>query len=364
MTPELAAPHNGAADAPLAGLIVAEVSGELTAYAGRLLHDLGAEVVLIDARGDSPEDVFLHHGKKISSEAAEVIARADVVLYTAGADVAISGELRDDIASAVARGAIATAFTPFGTTGPAADWVSTDLIRLAAGGLLWLGGYPEAGPVAPYGNQSARAVSTYGVVATLLALTQRDQTGEGREIEVSAQEVMTQALETALPDFELTGRVKTRLGDEPPEAGTGIYPCLDGYVSMVAGRLGTAEAWSRLREWLVEVGVPGANDLWEPPWETLQHRQLPESRAFFGELFRAFTATRTKAELYEEAQRRSIALAPVNTPEDVIKDPQLVARGFLTPADGALVPSPPYRFSQLAPPEDALASAAAAEVAL
>jgi benzylsuccinate CoA-transferase BbsE subunit len=276
----------------------------------------------------------------VAADAGDLLAAADVVLYTGGAD--------GIAAPSVGARTIAVAFTAFGTTGPAADWVSTDLIRLAAGGLLWLGGYPDAGPVAPYGDQSARAVSTYGVVATLLALTERDATGRGCTLEISAQEVITQALETALPDFELTGRVRTRLGAEAPEAGSGLYPCRDGWVSMIAGRIGTTEAWRRLREWLVEAGEPGANDLWEAPWETLEYRQRPEARARFAEIFRSFASTRTKQELYEEAQRRSIALAPVNSPEDVIADPQLVARSFMTERDGALVPSPPYRLSPLA----------------
>jgi benzylsuccinate CoA-transferase BbsE subunit len=341
MTPELTAPSHDAPDAPLAGLSVVELAGELTGYAGRLLYDLGADVTLVGTVDDTPESRFLHHGKHASADAADLLATADVVLYTGGAD--------GIPAPPVGPRTVAVALTPFGTTGPAADWASTDLIRLASGGLLWLGGYPEIGPVAPYGNQSALAVSTYGVVATMLALIDRDGSGRGCTVEISAQEVMIQALETALPDFELTGRVRTRLGSEPPEAGSGVYPCRDGWVSMIAGRIGTAEAWRRLREWLVAAGEPGATDLWEAPWETLEYRQQPDARARFAELFRSFAATRTKQELYEEAQRRSIALAPVNSPEDVIADPQLAARSFMAEADGALYPRPPYRFSPLTP---------------
>lgn len=352
--PELRPPSHGAPDAPLAELLVVEFASELTGYAGRLLNDLGADVVLVGAKDDSPESRFLHHGKCVVTDAGELLASADVVLHTGGAD-GIS-------APAAAARTISVAFTPFGTTGPAANWSSTDLVRLASGGLLWLGGYPEVGPVAPYGNQSALAVSTYGVVATLLALIERDSTGAGCTLEISAQEVITQALETALPDYELTGHVRTRLGAEAPEAGSGIYACKDGYVSMIAGRVGTADAWRRLREWLVEAGEPGATDLWEAPWETFDYRQRAVARARFGEIFRSFASTRTKHELYEEAQRRSIALAPVNTPADVIADSQLVARSFMVEADGDLVPSPPYRFSPLAPAE-LEETAAALEVA-
>ena len=38
--------------------------------------------------------------------------------------------------------------------------------------------------------------------------------------------------------------MRRRAGDTPREAGTGIFACADGYVSMVAGRLGTAAAWT------------------------------------------------------------------------------------------------------------------------
>jgi benzylsuccinate CoA-transferase BbsE subunit len=345
-----------APDAPLAGVVVVELAGELTGYAGRLLDDLGADVTLVgDADASSPEHVFLHHGKRVVDIPDGLLASADVVLYTGGADGMTAPTVGDQT--------IAVSLTPFGATGPAAGWSSTDLVRLAAGGLLWLGGYPDAGPVAPFGDQSALAVSTYAVVAILLALMERDRSGRGATLDVSAQEVITQALETALPDFELTGRVRMRAGDEPQEAGTGVYPCANGYVSMVAGRIGTIEAWRRLREWLVEAGEPGANDLWESVWETLEYRQRPDARARFGEIFRSFASTRTKQELYVEAQRRSIALAPVNTPEEVIADAQLVARNFMRAVSGAVVPSPPYRFSPLSPLADAAQPTPHAEMA-
>jgi len=124
-------------------------------------------------------------------------------------------------------------------------------------GCCWLGGYPDAEPVAPFGGQSTIATAIYGAVAVLLALIAREADGEGETIEVSSQEVITQALETSIPEFELLGKVRRRLGDVPREAGTGVFACADGFVSMVAGRLGTAGAWKRLMEWLQQEGVRG-----------------------------------------------------------------------------------------------------------
>jgi benzylsuccinate CoA-transferase BbsE subunit len=330
----------------LAGVSVLEVAGELGGYTGRLLADLGAEVTRIRLAPDTETEAerrFLHHGKleADASQLAELVASSDVVLQTGGADAPSAPELSPDAVRAANPRAVHAVLTPFGLDGPCADCVSTDLIRLAAGGLLWLGGYPDAEPVAPYGGQSTVATGIFGAVGIMLALIEAESTGRGTLVEVSAQEVLTQALETALPEYELTGKVRGRAGGEPREAGTGVYPCADGFVSMVAGRLGTAEAWTRLREWLVEEGVPGAQELWNDGWDELAHRQRPESVARFSEIFWAFAGSRPKRELYAEAQRRSIALAPVNTPAEVLADPQLASRGFFR--DGVL--APPYRFS-------------------
>lgn len=354
-------------DAPLRGVTVLEVADEFTGYAGRLLADLGADVVLLHLSpapapdGFDPAAWFLHRDKRevaVDCSApegrdalAELVSKADVILCPRPD----TPELDPEAVRQRNPRAIQTILTPFGIAGPAADTPSTDLVRLAAGGLLWLGGYPDAEPVAPYGAQSTVATAIYGAVASLLALLARETTGEGDTIEVSSQEVLTQALETSIPEFELLGTVRRRLGDLPREAGTGVFPCADGFVSMVAGRLGTAGAWKRLIEWLQEEGTPDAEELAGDGWDTLPHRQRPESIARFSAIFGAFAATRTKAELYHEAQQRSIAFAPVNDLDDLLADRQLAARGFfrdtVDPRTGtaARVPAPPFRLSPPSP---------------
>jgi benzylsuccinate CoA-transferase BbsE subunit len=362
--PELPPLDRLADDAPLHDVAVLEIDGEFSGYAGRLLVDLGASVVRVQvgaatAGGFDAAAAFLHRDKQnVVYEGAEqlqkLISEADVIVQSGGADAQIVPELDPTEVRARNSRAVHLILTPFGLDGPAAEYVSTDLVRLAAGGLLWLGGYPDTEPVAPFGDQSTAATAIFGVVAVLLALIERDTTGEGRTVDVSAQEVVTQALETSIPEFELTGNVRRRLGDAPREAGTGVYRCADGFVSMVAGRLGTAEAWKRLQEWLVEEGTPGAEELAGEGWDELSFRQRPESILRFSEIFEAFAARHSKAALYQEAQRRSIALAPVYDLPDVLSDPQLAARGFFREAvdtvDGRplVVPAPPYRLGELA----------------
>jgi benzylsuccinate CoA-transferase BbsE subunit len=354
-------------DAPLRGISVLELEGEFSGYAGRLLADLGATVVQLHlsaaaGRNTDAPAMFLQRGKDhVTYESPEqlrrLVSQADVVVQSGGADaVSVAGPDGGLVRLWNAR-AVHLLLTPFGLDGPAAAYASTDLVRLAAGGLLWLGGYPDTEPVAPFGDQSTVSTALFGVVAVLLALIERDGTGEGCTIDVSAQEVMTQALETSIPEFELAGRVRHRLGDGPPEAGTGVYCCADGFVSMVAGRLGTAEAWKRLQEWLVEEGTPGAGELAGEGWDELSFRQRPESIVRFSEIFEAFSVKHTKDDLYQEAQLRSIALAPVYNLSEVLNDPQLASRGFFRTVDdiehgtSLVVPAPPYRFGELAASE-------------
>jgi benzylsuccinate CoA-transferase BbsE subunit len=363
---------------PLASIRVVDATDELGAYAGRLLADLGADVIRIeppdgdplrrrDPRVDTqagPESAFgwfVNLNKRsvtldltdpdARSVFLALVSTADILLETwapgedasLGLDAAALAEARPDL--------IRVSITPFGSNGPWSGRVGSDLTTLASGGLLALGGYPDAEPVAVYGGQGLLAASIFGAVAAVLGLVGRQQDARGRRFDVSAQEAVAGALEDAIPQYDLTGRVRRRVGDQPREAGSGTYACVDGYVTMVAGRLGTAKAWLALTAWLVEEGVDGAEELREERWQDFPYRQRPEAIERFREIFERFTAGRTKTELYLEAQRRSIALAPVNDVADLFESPQLAARGFfrtVVPAElgrELRVPGRPYRLA-------------------
>jgi benzylsuccinate CoA-transferase BbsE subunit len=242
--------------------------------------------------------------------------------------------------------------TAFGRDRPREPVADDDLTVLAAGGLLNLGGYPDSAPLAAYGGQSRNAASLFAAVAALVVLLERETTGRGRWVDVSAQECVAQALEDSVVAYEMTGRVRRRRGSDAAEAGTGMYPCADGLVSMVAGRVGTARAWQALVAWLVESRADGADALRSDAWSDLSFRQTPAAIATFAAVFGDFARTRTRLELYQEAQGRGIALSPVNDIAGVLADPQLRARGFwvdvIDPETGRdlTFPGPPYRLSR------------------
>src|ERR1700730_17991726 len=353
--------------AALAGVRVLDLADNAVAYASRLLADLGAEVIRIEPpHRNAIEDeamrcanAFWNANKKsitLDLQCADgrrlfgdLVAKSDVVIETFAPGTLSAWGIGYETMKNRNPGIILISVTPYGQTGPCAQFRATDLTLLAAGGLLSLGGYPEIGPVAVAGEQGYLAAAIFGAVATLKALLEREGTNHGQWLDVSGQECIAFALEDAIPEWYLSGRIRRRTGDQAREAGTGVYPCRDGYISMVAGRLGTAKAFKTLVQWIAQSGTPGGDALLDERWHDFKFRQSPEGIAGFAEVFGAFCATRSKQELYREGQARQIAIAPVNSVADLVDDPQLRANGyFRTLHDDALdrdvtMPGPPYR---------------------
>jgi benzylsuccinate CoA-transferase BbsE subunit len=365
--------------AALAGIRVLDLADNAVAYASRLLADLGAEVIRIEpphgsalrraaplaATGHGMEScahAFWNANKKsITLDLGcadgrrlfgDLVAKSDVVIETFAPGTLAAWGIDYEAMQRRNPGIILVSVTPYGQTGPCAKFHATDLTLLAAGGLLSLGGYPETGPVAVAGEQGFLAAAIFGAVATLKALLERDGTNHGQWLDVSGQECIAFALEDAIPEWYLSGTIRRRTGDQAREAGTGVYPCQDGHISMVAGRLGTAKAFKTLVQWIAESGTQGGKELLDERWQDFKFRQSPQGIARFAEIFGAFCARRSKQELYREGQAKQIAIAPVNTVADIVDDPQLRANGYFGSLhDEALdrdviLPGPPYRLGR------------------
>ena len=360
----------------LSGIRVLDLTANHAAYAGRLLADLGAEVIRVEPPDGSPvrqlaphrvvgggeveslAHMFLNAGKR--SVTLDLGVEADRQLFmtlSASSDIVVhtvSGVMPAEFSAADLRAAnprlIVASISPFGLTGPYAGYAGSELTMLAAGGLLSLGGYTDSEPLGIQGQQAQLGSGIFAAAAVLAALYDREQTGQGAWIDISGQECVAFALEDAVPEWYIANRVRRRLGDGAREAGTGVHPCKDGYISVVAGRLGTAKAFVTLTQWIAESDVPGGASLLDPQWQDFRFRQSPEGVAQFAAIFGVFCNSRSKQELYREGQIRQIAIAPVNTMADLFNDVQLAANGYFQNPGGendkTLFPGAPYRLSR------------------
>lgn len=229
---------------------------------------------------------------------------------------------------------VMTSITPFGQSGPYRDYQASDIVAMAMGGIMHLCGDPDRPPVRISFPQSYLLAGAQAAGGTMIAHYHREVTGEGQQVDVSIVESVILLLFQARPYWDLNRVVIQRAG--PSRGGVSqkttvrlIWPCKDGEVFNYfwGGKFG-ATSNRGLVELMEQDGLDVAS-LKKKDWEAWDRAQasqeeLDEIAQPAAELFRAHT----KAELYEEALKRKIWLYPVYTTKEIVSDPQLSARGF------------------------------------
>jgi benzylsuccinate CoA-transferase BbsE subunit len=375
-------PVTGDAPSALSGIRVLDLSGLAGQYCGKQFADLGADVILIEPVDGSPvrregpflddrahaefslQFAYFNAGKRGVAIDLDQPEGQDIVRQLAkDADLIIESEKPGlmerrgfSFESLVASNPklVMTSITPFGQTGPYASYEAEDIVALALGGLLYLGGYPDTPPIAAYGNQAYLAAAQFASVASMMALLAADEgaAGTGRHIDVSIQECVTMGLETAIQYYDLEKTVRKRASGEQIMAGVGVFTCADGQIYLMAGGIASTRFWANLVDWLVDEGVEDARQLLEPVWESHDYLSTPEAKTIFRALFAPFAEKHTKAYLYQTGQSRRIPICPIHTPWDILNSRQLEYRSFFvsqkhTPSGRTLtVPGAPYQLRE------------------
>jgi benzylsuccinate CoA-transferase BbsE subunit len=373
-------PHSTRA---LEGIRVLEIANAASQYCGKMFAELGADVILIEPPGgastrgrapfvrgmeggDNPvrslSFTYFNTSKRgITLDLETDAGRARFLELAAGADVVIEGEKPGylnrigcgfDALSAANSALVLTSITPFGQTGPYCQHEAEDLIALATGGFLYLGGYPDSPPIGAYGNQAEAGGSMFGAVATMIALTHAETSGQGEHVDVSMQECMVLAMENAVQFYDLEGVVRKRTAGTQRFAGTGVYACQDGHVYMMAGGIGANRFWGRTLDWLAEEKVAGLERLQGDEWNQVAYLQSDEAKQIFMQVFGAWAMTKTKAYLYRAGQDRHVPAAAINTVADLVENEQLQARGYFVSLDQpgwpqpVMMPGAPYQLEK------------------
>jgi len=341
-------------------------TGIAGAYASKLLCDAGADVVKVEppdgdplrrwsaTRGDlGPEEdgalfQFLAGGKRSvvgepgDPEVEALFADADLVIETFAPRAIDAFDLPGRH-----PGLVLLSISPFGRGGPYEQRPATEFTLQAEAGSVGTRGLPGQEPFQAGGRVTEWLGGTFSAVAALAAVQRARRTGHGEHVDFSLLEV-TNLTASNFMDlfFGLAGRPE--LGGSAQSVETpSIEPTRDGYVGFCTN---SAQQFS---DFLLLIEQPELR-------EDAALAQVPGRLARFDwwtDLVKAFTRTRSTAEIVEQASLLRIPVAPVNDGEAVLEHEQLVARGAFRkdPTGRFVAPRPPYEidFEKAPPPQPA-----------
>ena len=373
---------------PLEGLRVLEHCGQLGQLAGKLLADMGADVVTVEPPGGSEaravgpfvDDVpgpnrslnYWYHNTNKRSLIADLetlegadtwrslVSKADIVIEDRAPGALDSLGLGHASLGAGRPSLIWCAITPFGQDGPWANYQATDMIGLALGGPMKMNGYdPEDAPGAPpirgLGDQGYDTACHYAVQGILAALLYRDRTGQGQFIDASMHEACSSTTEVGLPYWftrqtnvvRQTGRHAAAQRTEP-----WLHMANDGQYTLIFGIGRDNATWTKIKRWFQEsgFGMQLDEERFDDPAARQPGRGSPEAAEVRHELS-SFIAAHSADEVYRGGPERRQSWGIVRAPSEALDDPHWQDRGFWAQVTGegraapVRMPGAPYQFS-------------------
>jgi crotonobetainyl-CoA:carnitine CoA-transferase CaiB-like acyl-CoA transferase len=358
---------------PFANLKVVEV-GEMASapYAGKLLADLGAEVVKVERPGTGdrarhrgpypnqqphPEksglflylntnklgvtlDIFQPEGMELLERLA---ADADILIHNVWPPDMDRIGLGFERFRKVNPRLVMTSITPYGLSGPHRNWRAEDLTLWSGGGLTYLnGGGPDTRDLPPlkvYGQQAGYQGGIHGAVATLGAVMAQLRDGEGQHVDVSIDEVCASMLELTYVYWPYGQRIASRLGAKPVQPLEALE-CKDGLIYLCCVEDHQWKAFVEL------MGHPAWVD--EPLFKGRGRTTNWDAARLF---VQEWLQDQTVLDLYHKAQAGRIPFAPVSTMGDLLTSQHLKSRGFFVeiahPAAGTFkYPGPLFKMSR------------------
>ena len=328
---------------PLAGIRVLELGSSVAGpAAGRLLADLGADVIKVEPdEGDglrtwgppAPDGTswwFKSHNRNkrfvrldlhdaADRETVRRIAHtADVVLENFRPGRLDAWGLGYDALRAEHPRLVFVSISGFGQDGPYRDRTGFGNIAESMSGLRHITGYPDRPPVRIGISLADELAALYAVVGTLAALRARDRDGAGDYVDVSLLESCFALTQGMLPEFDALGIVRERTGNaHAAVAPSNIYPTKDGKYIAIG-----ANANSLFRRFADAIGRPELKA--DPRFGG--NRERTEHAAEIDAIIAEWTVTHTAAEADALLAAAGVPAGPVYGIDDFVRDPQVEAR--------------------------------------
>src|SRR6266851_5424952 len=340
---------------------VLEVSAPETMLAGRMLADLGADVIIVEPPGGALGrrlDPFIdnvpglersltwhalnNNKRSITLDLmhpdgrdlfATLARKFDIALETiAPNDVAPLADLKLD------EKLIRCSISPFARTGPKSNYAASDLVVMAASGAPSMSGDPDRPPVFFPVPQAMMEAGAEAAIAALASLAARDRDALGQHAEVSARiAAMTSSFVVPIqiasgnPGMSREHAQITIAGVKLP----GIFECKDGYVS-VPFAFGPAfgPMTQRLAKWAADEGHL-AEEVAALNWPSFPG-DLAKGKARAADLdalvkgVRSLLLSKTKVQVDEMSRRLSLLTSAMLGMDDIAQSAQYRARGLFT----------------------------------
>jgi crotonobetainyl-CoA:carnitine CoA-transferase CaiB-like acyl-CoA transferase len=339
---------------------VLDLTDEKGLLCGKLLGDLGADVIKVERPGGDPArnigpfyndeidpekslfwfafnaskrgiilDIKTDHGRE---DFKKLVKSSDIVIESFPPGYMDGLGLGYSSLEKVNPGIVLVSISPFGQTGPYRDYKTPGIVAWAMGGYMSLFGDPDRPPVqVSHHSQAYLHASAAASGGALMALFHRHKTGQGQHVDVSIQECVAQCLEFPAIIYDMTGTSLAR-GEK---LGSGLpwkWPCKDGYVAWTYYGGAVGERYNRpLLKWMKKERMNddfldefdwGAHDYFLNASQEIMDRIIEPTTRFF--------MSHTKEELYEGAADYKAMLFPVATMSDTLESTQLASRKYWT----------------------------------
>ena len=373
----------------LAGIKVLEIGDELGEWCGKLLADMGAEVIKIEPDSGSKTrryDPFYNNEVGVNKSLyywhyntskksitldlnnreclpilEKLIQYADVIIDSTYPSNLDALNLEYEACKRINETIVLASITPFGKAQPYSDHQSTDLTALAFGGPVWSSGYDDhsISPIRGEGNQGYQTACHYACIAIMSALVYRQFTGIGQYVETNMHAALNVTTEGSTYNYLVAGEVLQRQTGRHASVRTTPQSqtmCKDGIYINLGFPARTEEQWFHLLSWLEEEDL--IDDLGDylsvPNWDAMRRGDTAaiEQQKKVMQTVSKLAAKLNAYDMFRKAQSLGFQWGIIYSPEEVLNDPHFKDRGFPVEVDHPEVdqifiyPGAPYKLPE------------------
>jgi len=296
-------PPNGGDDARRFGPFM----GEKSVYFASLNRE--KESIVLDLKNYEDKEIFL-----------SLLGRSDVLVENYRAGTMERFDLGWEVLHTRFPKLVYAATSGFGHTGPYSHRPSYDMVAQAMGGIMSLTGQPDGQPTRVGSSIGDIAAGLFTVIGIQAALLHRTETGEGMKVDVAMLDCQVAILENAIGRYVATKKVPGPLGARHPSiAPFGAFKTADDHMIIACANEST---YGRLCEALRRP------DLLDDARFNNNVLRVENVEALREEI-ESVLVTQTKAKWLRALEEASVPCSPINNVEDVLNDPQVLARNMV-----------------------------------